>query len=92
MILIIEYLIIIVGGDHGIKATGDGWLLTVALVEGSNLPSVESNDLADPFVVFTCNGKTRTSSIKFQKSDPRWNGEFFLVLMIIIRFCFRMYF
>ncbi|KAI3698234.1 hypothetical protein L6452_31347 [Arctium lappa] len=64
------------GGDHGIKAQGDGWLLTVALVEGSNLPSVDSNGLSDPYVVFTCNGKTRTSSIKFQKSDPRWNEIF----------------
>jgi len=27
----------ILGGDHGIKAQGDGWLLTVALIEGSNL-------------------------------------------------------
>lgn len=64
------------GGDHGIKAHGDGWLLTVALVEGSSLPSVDSNGLSDPYVVFTCNGKTRTSSIKFQKSDPRWNEIF----------------
>ncbi|KAK9057895.1 hypothetical protein SSX86_022734 [Deinandra increscens subsp. villosa] len=65
-----------VGGDHGIKATGDGWLLTVALVEGTNLPTVDSSCLSDPYVVFTCNGKTRTSSIKFQKSDPRWNEIF----------------
>ncbi|KAK1426520.1 hypothetical protein QVD17_15194 [Tagetes erecta] len=64
------------GSDHGIKATGDGWLLTVALVEGSNLPTVDSSGLSDPCVVFTCNGKTRTSSIKFQKSDPRWNEIF----------------
>ncbi|KAJ0808772.1 putative C2 domain, GRAM domain, PH-like domain superfamily, VASt domain, C2 domain superfamily [Helianthus annuus] len=64
------------GGDHGIKATGDGWQLTVALVEGCNIPTVESNVLSDPYVVFTCNGKTRTSSIKFQKSDPRWNEIF----------------
>ncbi|KAI3682838.1 hypothetical protein L1987_83145 [Smallanthus sonchifolius] len=64
------------GGDHGIKATGDGWLLTVALVEGCNIPTVESSGLSDPYVVFTCNGKTRTSSIKFQKSDPRWNEIF----------------
>ncbi|KAD3338007.1 hypothetical protein E3N88_33528 [Mikania micrantha] len=65
-----------VGGDHGIKATGDGWLLTVALVEGTNLPTVDSCCLSDPYVVFACNGKTRTSSIKFQKSDPRWNEIF----------------
>ncbi|KAI3740978.1 hypothetical protein L2E82_31453 [Cichorium intybus] len=64
------------GGDHGIKAQGDGWLLTVALVEGSNLAAVDSSCLSDPYVVFTCNGKSRTSSIKFQKSDPRWNEIF----------------
>ncbi|XP_047941566.1 C2 and GRAM domain-containing protein At1g03370-like isoform X3 [Salvia hispanica] len=61
------------GSDHGIKAQGDGWLLTVALVEGSNLAAVDSSGYSDPYVVFTCNGKTRTSSIKFQKSKPHWN-------------------
>ncbi|XP_061344347.1 C2 and GRAM domain-containing protein At1g03370-like [Gastrolobium bilobum] len=64
------------GSDHGIKAQGDGWLLTVALIEGSNLASVDSSGFSDPYVVFTCNGKTRTSSIKFQKSDPLWNEIF----------------
>ncbi|KAK7246030.1 hypothetical protein RIF29_40887 [Crotalaria pallida] len=64
------------GSDHGIKAQGDGWLLTVALIEGSNLASVSSSAFSDPYVVFTCNGKTRTSSIKFQKSDPLWNEIF----------------
>ncbi|CAJ1962757.1 unnamed protein product [Sphenostylis stenocarpa] len=64
------------GSDHGIKAQGDGWLLTVALIEGSNLASVDSSGLSDPYVVFTCNGKTRTSSIKFQKSNPTWNEIF----------------
>ncbi|KAK7332468.1 hypothetical protein VNO80_29220 [Phaseolus coccineus] len=64
------------GSDHGIKAQGDGWLLTVALIEGSNLASVDSSGLSDPYVVFTCNGKTRTSSIKFQKSNPIWNEIF----------------
>ncbi|CAL0309151.1 unnamed protein product [Lupinus luteus] len=64
------------GSDHGIKAQGDGWLLTVALIEGSNLAHVDSTGFSDPFVVFTCNGKTRTSSIKFQKSDPLWNEIF----------------
>ncbi|XP_027338602.1 C2 and GRAM domain-containing protein At1g03370-like isoform X1 [Abrus precatorius] len=64
------------GSDHGIKAQGDGWLLTVALIEGSNLASVDSNGFSDPYVVFTCNGKTRTSSIKFQKSNPLWNEIF----------------
>ncbi|XP_061354863.1 C2 and GRAM domain-containing protein At1g03370-like [Gastrolobium bilobum] len=64
------------GSDHGIKAQGDGWLLTVALIEGSNLAAVDSSGFCDPYVVFTCNGKTRTSSIKFKKSDPLWNEIF----------------
>ncbi|KAJ1400371.1 VASt domain [Sesbania bispinosa] len=64
------------GSDHGIKAQGDGWVLTVALIEGSNLAAVDSSGFSDPYVVFTCNGKTRTSSIKFKKSDPLWNEIF----------------
>ncbi|XP_010646248.2 C2 and GRAM domain-containing protein At1g03370 isoform X2 [Vitis vinifera] len=64
------------GSDHGVKAQGDGWLLTVALIEGSNLAAVDSSGFSDPYVVFTTNGKTRTSSIKFQKSDPLWNEIF----------------
>ncbi|WJX23004.1 hypothetical protein P8452_12254 [Trifolium repens] len=64
------------GSDHGIKAQGDGWLLTVALIEGCDLPSVDSGGFSDPYVVFTCNGKIRTSSIKFQKSNPLWNEIF----------------
>lgn len=63
-----------IGSDHGVKAQGDGWLLTVALIEGSNLMSVASNELADPYVVFSCNGKTRTSSVQLQTRDPQWNG------------------
>ncbi|XP_057795144.1 C2 and GRAM domain-containing protein At1g03370-like isoform X2 [Salvia miltiorrhiza] len=62
------------GSDHGIKGKGDGWLLTVALIEGSNLAAPNSTATSsDPYVVFTCNGKRRTSSIKFQKSEPLWN-------------------
>ncbi|MQL67970.1 hypothetical protein Taro_000238 [Colocasia esculenta] len=64
------------GSDHGVKAQGDGWLLTVALIEGSNLATVDSAEFSDPYVVFTCNGKTKTSSIKFQTSDPQWNEIF----------------
>ncbi|KAL2524148.1 C2 and GRAM domain-containing protein [Abeliophyllum distichum] len=64
------------GTDHGIKAQGDGWLLTVALIEGSNLAAVDSSGFSDPYVVFTCNGKSKTSSIKFQISDPHWNEIF----------------
>ncbi|KAK8501014.1 hypothetical protein V6N12_003630 [Hibiscus sabdariffa] len=64
------------GSDHGVKAQGDGWLLTVALIEGSNLAAVDSSGFCDPYVVFTCNGKSRTSSIKYQKSAPQWNEIF----------------
>ncbi|XP_054790343.1 C2 and GRAM domain-containing protein At1g03370-like [Prosopis cineraria] len=64
------------GSDHGIKAQGDGWLLTVALIEGSSIASVNSSGISDPYVVFSCNGKTRTSSTKFQNSDPIWNEVF----------------
>ncbi|KAL9236557.1 hypothetical protein vseg_011211 [Gypsophila vaccaria] len=64
------------GSDHGIKAQGDGWLLTVALIEGSNLAAVDSSGFSDPYLIFTCNGRTRTSSIKFQKLDPQWNEIF----------------
>lgn len=66
------------------KAQGNGWLLTVALLEGSNLAAVDSSGFCDPYVVFTCNGKTRTSSIKFQKSGPQWNGEFNIVLCLCL--------
>ncbi|KAI4336218.1 hypothetical protein L6164_014772 [Bauhinia variegata] len=61
------------GSDHGVKANGDGWVLTVALIEGVDLPCLESTGLSDPYVVFTCNGKTRSSSVKLQTRDPQWN-------------------
>ncbi|XP_006476881.2 C2 and GRAM domain-containing protein At5g50170 isoform X3 [Citrus sinensis] len=61
------------GSDHGVKAQGDGWVLTVALVEGVNLASLEMTGLSDPYVVFTCNGKTRTSSVQLQTCDPQWH-------------------
>ncbi|CAH9072078.1 unnamed protein product [Cuscuta epithymum] len=64
------------GGDHGVKAQGDGWLLTAVLLEGHSLAAVDSSGFSDPYVVFSCNGKTRTSSIKFQSSDPKWNEIF----------------
>ncbi|XP_008777790.2 C2 and GRAM domain-containing protein At5g50170 [Phoenix dactylifera] len=61
------------GSDHGVKAQGDGWLLTVALIEGCNLPSAASSGFSDPYVVFSCNGETRTSSVQLQTLDPQWN-------------------
>uniref|UniRef100_A0ACD5Y7V7 Uncharacterized protein n=1 Tax=Avena sativa TaxID=4498 RepID=A0ACD5Y7V7_AVESA len=63
-------------GDHGVKAKGDGWLLTVALIEGTKFAPVDATGFSDPYVVFTCNGKTKTSSIKFQTLEPQWNDIF----------------
>jgi Ca2+-dependent lipid-binding protein len=82
---------LILGSDHGIKAQGDGWLLTVALIEGSNIAAVDSNGLSNPYVVFTCNGKTRTSSIKFNKSDPLWNGEYHIVYQLVVLMNLQLY-
>ncbi|CAN6479695.1 unnamed protein product [Victoria cruziana] len=62
--------------DHGVKAQGDGWLLTVALIEGTKLAPVDATGFSDPYVVFTCSGKSKTSSIKFQTLNPRWNEVF----------------
>uniref|UniRef100_A0ACD5ZVM5 Uncharacterized protein n=1 Tax=Avena sativa TaxID=4498 RepID=A0ACD5ZVM5_AVESA len=64
------------GSDHGVKAKGDGWLLTVALMDAANLAATKSSGLSDPYVVFTCNGKTKTSSIKFHTLGPQWNEIF----------------
>ncbi|XP_073124085.1 C2 and GRAM domain-containing protein At5g50170 isoform X2 [Henckelia pumila] len=61
------------GSDSGVRAHGDGWILTIALIEGANLTSLNSTELSDPYVVFTCNGKTRTSSVKLQTLCPQWN-------------------
>ncbi|KAJ3697009.1 hypothetical protein LUZ61_000714 [Rhynchospora tenuis] len=58
---------------HGFKTThGDGWLLTVALIEGINLPPFISDTL-DPYVMLSCNGMTKTSSVQLQTQDPQWN-------------------
>ncbi|CAI9283804.1 unnamed protein product [Lactuca saligna] len=61
------------GNDHGVKAQGEGWVLTVALIEGNKLAPLDCSGFSDPFVVLTCNGKTRTSSVKLQTLDPQWN-------------------
>ncbi|KAJ8536509.1 hypothetical protein K7X08_034910 [Anisodus acutangulus] len=61
------------GNDHGVKAQGDGWVLTVALIEGMNIASLDPTGFPDPYVVFTCNGKTRTSSVQLQTLDPQWS-------------------
>uniref|UniRef100_A0ACD5URJ4 Uncharacterized protein n=1 Tax=Avena sativa TaxID=4498 RepID=A0ACD5URJ4_AVESA len=60
------------GGDHGVKANGDGWLVTIALLEATSLPAVSCGSV-DPYVVFSCNGITRTSSVQLQTQEPQWN-------------------
>jgi hypothetical protein len=62
-------------GDHGVKAQGDGWLTTVTLIDGENIAPSNSG-VANPYVVFTCNGETRTSSVKLKTAQPHW-GEIF---------------
>uniref|UniRef100_A0ACD6AGE2 Uncharacterized protein n=1 Tax=Avena sativa TaxID=4498 RepID=A0ACD6AGE2_AVESA len=64
------------GSDHGVKAHGDGWILTVALIEGTGIVAAGSSGLFDLYAVFTCNAKRKTSSIKFHTSDPKWNEIF----------------
>ncbi|KAL8159035.1 hypothetical protein V2J09_000572 [Rumex salicifolius] len=61
------------GSDHGVKAQGDGWVVTVAIIEAVNLAALESSGSSDPFVVLTCSGKTRTSSVQLQTCAPLWN-------------------
>lgn len=61
-------------GDHGVKAQGDGWLTTVTLIEGENIAPTDSGT-SNPYVVFTCNGKVRTSSVKLRTSHPSWRGK-----------------
>lgn len=63
------------GNDYSVKSQGDGWLLTVALIEASNIAAAYSFGSSDSYVVFKCNGKTKTSSIKFQTTNPVWNGN-----------------
>ena len=58
------------------KAQGDGWLMTVTLIEGENLSPTEESSYANPYVVFTCSGKRRTSSVKLRTLKPRWRGTF----------------
>jgi hypothetical protein len=75
------FVLPILGSDHGVKANGDGWLLTVALIEGSGIVGAGTPGLPDSYVVFMCNGKKKTSSVKFQASEPKWNGKFTLRLI-----------
>jgi Ca2+-dependent lipid-binding protein len=68
-----------------VKAQGDGWLTSVTLVEGANIGLADSG-APSPYVVFTCNGKNRASSVKLRTGNPTWRGEnsqlSFIVLMM----------
>ena len=66
------------------KAQGEGWLLTVTLVSGENLSPLDETGTRDPFVVFTCNGKTRTSLVKLKTLNPEWHGIKSLFCFMII--------
>jgi Ca2+-dependent lipid-binding protein len=48
--------------------------MTVALIEGTGITNSNSKELFDMYAVFTCNAKRKTSSVKFQTSEPKWNG------------------
>nr|CAB3449242.1 unnamed protein product [Digitaria exilis] len=74
--IIYMFPVSMLGSDHGIKAHGDGWLLTIALIEGSGVVGAGTPGMPDPYVIFTCNGKRKTSSVKYQTSEPKWNEIF----------------
>ena len=68
----------LLGSDHGVKARGNGWLLRVTLVGAENIPAPnDTGGSPDPFVVFTCAGQSRRSSVKMQTSNPRWEGRIY---------------
>ncbi|KAF9607089.1 hypothetical protein IFM89_032205 [Coptis chinensis] len=57
------------------------YLTKVEKEVGDSLAAVDSTGFSDPYLIFTCNGKTKTSSIKFQKLDPQWNEVFEFVVV-----------
>ncbi|GBG72455.1 hypothetical protein CBR_g12029 [Chara braunii] len=64
---------LIKGGDHGLKGKGEGWMVTITLLEARSLATADLTGFSDPYVVFTCDGQTRSSSIKLQTLNPTWN-------------------
>ncbi|XP_049932542.1 C2 and GRAM domain-containing protein At1g03370-like [Nymphaea colorata] len=61
------------GSHFGKEVHNDGWLLTVALIEGSGIASASGTRFSDPYVTFTCNSKNLRSSVQLQSRDPQWN-------------------
>lgn len=74
----------VAAGDHGVKAQGDGWLTSVTLVEGANIALPDSG-APSPYVVFTCNGRNRTSSVKLRTTNPSWRGEHLKLSSIVLQ-------
>jgi Ca2+-dependent lipid-binding protein len=66
----------VIGDNQAPAQVGNGWQLSVAILEAQNLPMVDENGLKrDPFVMLGAGGQSRTSSVKVQGQDTRWNGE-----------------
>ncbi|GJX05469.1 C2 and GRAM domain-containing protein isoform X1 [Tanacetum coccineum] len=65
--------VVLIGNDYGVKALGKGWVVTIAIIEGTNLAALESFGFSDPYVVLACNRKTRTSSVKLQTLKLQWD-------------------
>ncbi|KAG0620711.1 hypothetical protein M758_4G237500 [Ceratodon purpureus] len=61
--------------DHGLKAQGDGWIVKVSVIEGANI-ALYNCGTPSPYVVFTCNGEHRTSSVKLGTMHPTWREIF----------------
>ncbi|KAK7367517.1 hypothetical protein VNO80_09530 [Phaseolus coccineus] len=49
--LVVCVILVLQGSDHGTKAQGEGWMLTVAIIEGSNLATVDSKTFCDPSMI-----------------------------------------
>ncbi|GKB90137.1 C2 and GRAM domain-containing protein isoform X1 [Tanacetum coccineum] len=50
-------------------------VVSVAIIEGTNLGALDSSGFSDPYVVLTCNEKTSTSLVKLQTLEPQWDEE-----------------
>ncbi|GKB51821.1 C2 and GRAM domain-containing protein [Tanacetum coccineum] len=48
-------------------------VVSVAIIEGTNLGALDSSGFSDPYVVLTCNEKTSTSLVKLQTLEPQWD-------------------
>ncbi|CAA6670110.1 unnamed protein product [Spirodela intermedia] len=58
------------GSDHGVKAQGDGWMLTVALIEGISLATVNSAEFLTPTWSSPAMGKQKQVPSSFKRQSP----------------------